>query len=69
MFNEAYEKIRVAGSHFGTYGHTIDLVILIVSESVKNSSVVTIVQPGGAVFLRLTARKLKKCLRARRPLA
>ena len=32
VFNEAYEKIRVAGSHFGTYGHTIDLVILIVSE-------------------------------------
>ena len=25
MFNVAYERIGVAGSHFGTHGHTIDL--------------------------------------------
>ena len=25
VFNVAYEKIGVAGSHFGTHGHTIDL--------------------------------------------
>ena len=25
VFNVAYEKVGVAGSHFGTHGHTIDL--------------------------------------------
>ena len=29
MFNVAYEKIGVAGSHFGTRGHAIDLFIII----------------------------------------
>ena len=31
-FNVAYEKIGVAGSHFGTHGHTIDLFIITGSE-------------------------------------
>lgn len=32
VFNVAYEKVGVAGSHFGTHGHTIDLFIITVSE-------------------------------------
>ena len=32
VFNVAYEKTGVAGSHFGTHGHTIDLFIMIVRE-------------------------------------
>ena len=32
VFNVAYEKIGVAGSHFGTHGHAIDLFIIIVRE-------------------------------------
>ena len=32
VFNVAYEKIDVAGSHFGSHGHTIDLFIITVSE-------------------------------------
>ena len=32
VFNVAYEKIGVAGSHFGTHGHTIDLFIITGSE-------------------------------------
>ena len=32
VFNVAYERIGVAGSHFGTPGHTIDLFITTVSE-------------------------------------
>ena len=32
VFNVAYEKIGVAGSHFGTHGHTIDLFKITVSE-------------------------------------
>ena len=34
VFNVAwqYEKIGVAGFHFGTHGHTIDLFIITVSE-------------------------------------
>ena len=32
VFNVAYEKIGVAGSHFGAHGHTTDLVITTVSE-------------------------------------
>ena len=32
VFNVAYEKIGVAGSHFGAHGHTIDLYIITVSE-------------------------------------
>ena len=28
VFNLAYEKIGVAGSHFGTHGHTVDLFII-----------------------------------------
>ena len=31
-FNVAYEKIGVAGSHFGANGHTIDLFIITGSE-------------------------------------
>jgi len=27
VFDVAYEKIGVAGSHFGTHGHTIDLLL------------------------------------------
>ena len=32
VFNVAYETIGVAGSHFGTHGHTIDLFIINASE-------------------------------------
>ena len=32
VFSVAYEKIGVAGSHFGTHGHTVDLFIITVSE-------------------------------------
>ena len=32
VFNVAYEKIGVAGSHFGTHGHSIDLFIITGSE-------------------------------------
>ena len=32
VFNVAYEKIGVAGSHFGTHGHAIDLFIIMVRE-------------------------------------
>ena len=32
VFNVAYEKIGVAGSHFGTHGHTIDLFVITGSE-------------------------------------
>ena len=32
VFNIAYEKIGVAGSHFGTHGHTIDLFITTASK-------------------------------------
>ena len=28
MFNVAYKKIGVAGSHFGSHGHTIDFICL-----------------------------------------
>ena len=28
VFNVAYETIGVAGSHFGTHGHTTDLICL-----------------------------------------
>ena len=31
VFNVAYQKIGVAGSHFGTHGHTIDLSIVKIS--------------------------------------
>ena len=30
VFNVAYEKIGVAGSHFGAHGHTIDLIITVI---------------------------------------
>ena len=30
--NVAYEKIGVAGSHFGTHGHAIDLYMIMVRE-------------------------------------
>ena len=32
LLNVAYKKIGVAGSHFGTHGHTIDLFITTVGE-------------------------------------
>ena len=32
VFNVAYEKIGITGSHFGTHGHTIDMFIITVSE-------------------------------------
>ena len=32
LLNVAYEKIGVAGSHFGTHGHTIDLFTITGSE-------------------------------------
>ena len=32
VFNVAYKKIAVAGSHFGAHGHTIDLFIITGSE-------------------------------------
>ena len=32
VFNVAYEKIGEAGSHFGTHGHTIDLLIITGNE-------------------------------------
>ena len=35
VFIVAYEKIGVAGSHFGTHGHTGTLFIVIVREGKK----------------------------------
>ena len=32
VFNVAYEKIGVAGSHFGAHGHAIDLFVITASE-------------------------------------
>ena len=32
VFDVAYEKIGVAGSHFGAHGHTIDLFIITGSQ-------------------------------------
>ena len=32
VFNVAYEKIVVVGSHFGTHGHAIDLFKITVRE-------------------------------------
>ena len=32
VFNVAYEKISVAGSHFSTHGHAIDLFKITVRE-------------------------------------
>ena len=32
VFNAAYEKISVAGSHFSTHGHAIDLFKIIARE-------------------------------------
>ena len=32
VFNVAYEKIGVAGSHFGAHGHAINLFIITASE-------------------------------------
>ena len=32
VFSVAYEKIGVAGSHFGAHGHAIDLFIITASE-------------------------------------
>ena len=32
VFNVAYEKIGVAGSHFGAHGHAINLFITTASE-------------------------------------
>ena len=32
VFNVAYEKIGIAGSHFGAHGHAIDLFIITTSE-------------------------------------
>ena len=32
VFNVAYEKIGVAGSHLGAHGHSIDLFIITTSE-------------------------------------
>ena len=32
VFNVAYEKIGIAGSHFGAHGHAIDLFIITASE-------------------------------------
>ena len=29
VFNVAYERIGVPGSHFGTHGHAIDLFIIV----------------------------------------
>ena len=51
VFNVAYEKITsVAGSQFGARGHAIDLFIITTSDRMKNSLVLKLVQPGGAVF-------------------
>ena len=55
MFNVAYEKIGVAGSHFGDHGHAIDLFIITTKERKKNSLVLKIVQSGGAVFPSLVS--------------
>ena len=32
VFNVSYEKIGVAGCHFGAHGHAIDLFIITTSE-------------------------------------
>ena len=50
VFNVACEKIGVAGSHFGTHGHTIDLFIITDCQRMKNSLVLKLIQTGGAVF-------------------
>ena len=67
VLNAAHEKIGVAGSHFGTHGHAIDLYSI--CPRMKNGSVLTLVQQGGVVFPSLVSNvcKSKKCLRARRP--
>ena len=33
VFNVAYEKIGIAGSHFGAHGHAIDLFIITASTN------------------------------------
>ena len=66
VFNVAYEKIDVAGSHLGAHGHAIDLFIITTSRQMKNSLVLKLVQPGGSSVSELgslTVRKSKKCLR------
>ena len=50
VFNVAYEKIGIAGFQFGAHGHTTDLFIITFSGGMKNSVVLTLVQPGEAVF-------------------
>ena len=32
MFDETYEKIGVAGSHFSTHGHAISLFVVVTTE-------------------------------------
>ena len=49
VLDVAYEKIGVAGSHFCAHGHTIDFFYNN-CQRIKNSLVLTLVQPGGAVF-------------------
>ena len=58
VFNVAYEKIGVAGSHFGAHAHAIDLfqetmiscLFIITTSERKTALVLKLVQPGGAVF-------------------
>ena len=68
MFNVVYEKIGVAGSHFGVHGHAIDLFIILPANgkqfSVKTSSAR---RSSVSELGSLTVLKSKKCLRAKRP--
>ena len=56
VLDVAYEKIGVAGSHFCSHGHTIDLFSYNNCQRMKNSLVLTLVQPGGAVFPSLVPK-------------
>ena len=41
VFDKTYEKIGVAGSHFGTHGYTISLFVIVATEckvSVRTSA-------------------------------
>ena len=68
VFNVAYEKISVAGSHFSTHGYAIDLFKIIARER-KTVSVNTSSARRSSVseLGSLTVRESKKCLRARSP--
>ena len=69
VFNVAYEKISVAGSHFSTHDHAFDLFKIIAREKKKQLSVNTSSARRSSVseLGSLAVRKSKKCLEARSP--